>query len=215
MNKIILLFLFFNVSYMFSPNSIPYPLTQNLNKFNRVDKKFDLNWLNTTQIILCGFGLLSLSWLISSYLCYQVKYAMFNTNLTLLKKKKSNLNFPRLWVYFQVLLLVGLLLSEYPEEFSIQFLLYCCPNVSLSLTLDPKVYKLLRCCCFHVSCGFIFTDAVSPATVIVSVFVFQIWCHRLSSNVPHWVPLILILLANDIELNPGPLLQNQLLSFMN
>ena len=44
--------------------------------------------------------------------------------------------------------------------------------------------------------------------------VFQIWCHSLKQNVPFWLPIILILLSNDIHLNPGPHFQN-FLNFMS
>ena len=34
-------------------------------------------------------------------------------------------------------------------------------------------------------------------------------------NVPFWLPIILILLSNDIHLNPGPHLQNNYLNFIS
>ena len=117
--------------------------------------------------------------------------------------------------FFLLLFLQGLLLSEYPENFSIQWYMYFCPNF-LSLTkIHSNFSKSLARGFFHISCMLIFTDSISPATLQLSIFVFQIWCHAFSRNVPKWLPFLLILLANDIELNPGPPLQNQFLSFMN
>ena len=78
-----------------------------------------------------------------------------------------------------------------------------------------KNSKLLARYCFHISCMFIFTDATSPVVFILCVFVIQIWCHAQTKKVPRWLPLIFILLANDIELNPGPPSQNHFLNFMN
>ena len=48
-------------------------------------------------------------------------------------------------------------------------------------------------------------------------FVFQIWSFSFNKNVPFWVPMLLILMSNDIHLNPGPQtnLQNNCLNFMN
>ena len=48
------------------------------------------------------------------------------------------------------------------------------------------------------------------------LFVFQIWTFSFKKNVP-WVPFLLILLSNDIQLNPGPQpnLQNNCLNFIN
>ena len=42
----------------------------------------------------------------------------------------------------------------------------------------------------------------------------QICCHSLRNNVPHWQLIILILLSNDIQLNPGSISENELLKFM-
>ena len=127
------------------------------------------------------------------------------------------LSTPQLMTYLS-LMLFWLFLSENSEvysAFSIQFSPHFCPNFAFLMKLDLNVYKRLARSCFHTSCVLIFIDAISPASFILSIFVLQIWCHAQSSNVPRWLPFILILLANDIELNPGPPLQNQFLSFMN
>ena len=114
-----------------------------------------------------------------------------------------------------VLVLQGLLLTEYPDCFSVHCLLHFQPNFLCLTNIHPNVSKSLASGCFHISCMLIFSNAISPATLILSIFVFQMWCHALTRNVPRWLPLLLILLSNDIELNPGPPLQNQFLSFMN
>ena len=38
--------------------------------------------------------------------------------------------------------------------------------------------------------------------------IFQIWCYLCTNNVPHWLPVIFIILSNDVHLNPGPHFQN-------
>ena len=113
------------------------------------------------------------------------------------------------------LMLSWLLLTEYPEVFFIQLSLHYCPNFAFLVKLGRYVYKRLARSCFHTSCVLIFIDAISPASLILSIFVLQIWCHTQSTNVPRWLSFILILLANDIELNPGPPTRKQFLSFMN
>ena len=213
MNKLILIvFLFFIINYMFTPNVTSFLRMQNLSKYDRKLEKIRLNWINIPQIILFGFGLISLFWLLLLHSCNQVKYVSFNTNLNLFKKK-SNHVFPQLWFYL-ILVLSWLLVSEYPEDF-IQFYLQYFPNFAFLINLDPKISKHIARSCFHTSRVFIFADSISPGALILSIFVFQIWCNALSSNVPRWLPFILILMANDIELNPGPALQNQFFSFMN
>ena len=132
MNKLIfVLFIFFVFSYMFSPSPTPIPHRQNLNKFNIQYENIGLSWINVLQIILFGFGLLVLFWLMLLYLCNQVNYVPFNTNLTLFKKK-SDVIFPKLCLYWFVL--QTLLLSEYPEEFSIQFFYIITPILRPSVT---------------------------------------------------------------------------------
>ena len=213
MNKLILLLFLSFISYVFVPNSTSVPHRQNLSTFYRKYEKCELHWINIPKIIFVGFGLVSLFWLILLYSVNQVKFITYNTNVTLFKKK-SNFTLPQLWWYLLVALL-WLLLIEYPEDFCIQFSLYYCPNITLFTKLNSNVCKFLARSFFHTSCIFIFTETSSPATLIPTIFLFQIWCHALRSNVPRWLPLILILMANDIELNPGPPQPNQFLSFMN
>ena len=130
MSKLILiLVVFFVFSYMFSPSPTPIPHRQNLNRFNIQYENIGFSWINVLQIILFGFGLLVLFWLMLLYLCNQVNYVPFNTNLTIFKKK-SDVIFPNMCLCWFVL--QALLLSEYPEEFSIQFF----------FTLLPQFYVL-------------------------------------------------------------------------
>ena len=62
---------------------------------------------------------------------------------------------------------------------------------------------------------YIYSLALSPATCILALRVFQIWCHSLTKNVPLWLPTILFLLSNDNHLNPGPHFQDNLFNFMS
>ena len=212
MNKLILIsFLFFIFSCMCSPNPTPPSHRRNLSKFN-AKYEIGLNWVFVPQIILLGFGLVGLFWLMLLCLCKQVSYAAFNINLTLFKKK-SNLTFPKSW--FFMLVLLGMLVSEYPEDFSILFCQHYFLDFKFPIIIHPISYKSVARSCFNISCVLFFTNSVSPVTHVLSLFIFQILCHAQSSNVPRWLPLILILLANDIELNPGPRLHYQFLSFMN
>ena len=40
-------------------------------------------------------------------------------------------------------------------------------------------------------------------------------CHSYVKHEPHWLPTILIILVNDIHLNPGPHYQTNFLNFMS
>ena len=63
---------------------------------------------------------------------------------------------------------------------------------------------------------YIFSIALTPTDYILSLVVFQIWSNSFK-NVPRWLPMLLIVLSNDIHLNPGPQshFQNNYLNFMN
>ena len=43
----------------------------------------------------------------------------------------------------------------------------------------------------------------------------QIRCHSCVKRIPHWLPIILIMLSNDVHLNPGPQFQNNFFNFMS
>ena len=41
------------------------------------------------------------------------------------------------------------------------------------------------------------------------------WCYSYAKRVPHWLPSILIVISNDIHLNPGPPYQSNFFNFMS
>ena len=51
--------------------------------------------------------------------------------------------------------------------------------------------------------------------IALCVVIIQILNHQFSKNALPWLPIILIILSNDIELNSGPHFQNSFFSFMN
>ena len=112
------------------------------------------------------------------------------------------------------LVMLGLLVAEYPVDVLIQLLPHYYPTFALVIVIGRKTSKLLTRTCFNVSCIIIFRDAVSPCANILSIFILQICCHSHTKNVLKWLPLILILLANDIEVNPGPY-EKDCFTFMN
>ena len=62
---------------------------------------------------------------------------------------------------------------------------------------------------------FIQASAISPSTHILSICVTIIYCNIITKRVPPWVSLLLILLSNDIELNPGDDYHGNFFTFMN
>ena len=71
---------------MLSPSPTPFPHTQNLSESNTKYEKIGLNWIDMPQFILFGSGLITMLWFILLYLCNQVNFVTFNTNLSLFKK---------------------------------------------------------------------------------------------------------------------------------
>ncbi|MCH2417084.1 MAG: hypothetical protein MK195_10055, partial [Acidimicrobiales bacterium] len=57
--------------------------------------------------------------------------------------------------------------------------------------------------------------AVTPASYALSFVITFILCSKITRDVPLWVSLLLILLSNDVELNPGPHYHENFFSFMN
>ena len=88
---ILILFLFFVFSCMFSPSPTPFPHTQNLREINIKCEKIHLNWIDMPQIMLFGSGLVCLFWFILLYICTQFNFVTFNTNLSLSNKSESHL----------------------------------------------------------------------------------------------------------------------------
>ena len=78
-----------------------------------------------------------------------------------------------------------------------------------------KFRKIVSHSIFSMISIYIYSIALSPATCILALMVFQIWCHSLTKNVPLWLPTILFLLSNDIHLNPGPHFQDNFFNFMS
>ena len=94
-----------------------------------------------------------------------------------------------------------------------ELLPHYCPYIA-SVKIGRKTCKLLTRTSSTVSCIITFSQSVTPSENLLCILIFQICCHSQTVNVPKWLSLILVLLANDIEVNPGPHEKN-CLTFMN
>ena len=169
---------------------------------------------NTFQIVILTSGIVSLLWMSLLQLGNHVKYISFNTNLSTRTKtiEKSPDCF---WSYLSLIIL-GLFLCECPD-FSLLVFIISLLNISYSsvVNLTLKFSKIVSRVIFSITSIYIYSIALTPVTCIISLVVFQIWCHSLRKKVPFWLPFILILLSNDIHLNPGPHFQNNFFNFMS
>ena len=128
------------------------------------------------------------------------------TNLSLCTHRTSSSHSGEYFSMYLTLILLGLAISEYPD-----IVLYILLNINLNCdTLFPcsfKFSKSISRTIFIIISLFMFSVALSQ---LGCLFVLQICCHSLNKKEPHWLPILLILLSNDIQLNPGPTLQNNL-----
>ena len=111
-----------------------------------------------------------------------------------------------------------MLLNEYPEELLV--LIITRTNlfpavVGVIIVTSSKNSKRVSQTFFTTLSFYIFHIACTPTACFLCLVVFQIWCQSGKKNVSRWLPIILILLSNDIHVNPGPHFQNNYLNFMS
>ena len=113
------------------------------------------------------------------------------------------------------LLLLGLLL-EMEKDQIVFFITHTNLNFGSLIDLLLKFNKTASRFLFNALSLYILSISVTPLACIVSLFVFQNWTFSIKKCVPYWLPILLILISNDIHLNPGPSthLQNNF-NFMN
>ena len=107
----------------------------------------------------------------------------------------------------------GLLFCKCPDFPLIMFIISIHSICGSVVNLTLRFGKIISRTIFSILSIYIYSIALTPATCVLSLMVFQIWCHSLTKNVPLWLPTILILLSNDIHLNPGPNFQNNFFQF--
>ena len=147
-----------------------------------------------------------------------MKYVTFNTDLCTRRKAITEKLPDGFWSFFSPIML-GFLLCECPDYQLHMFIIFINSSygnvVKLTLTLTLKFSKIVSWTLFTILSIYIYSIALTPGTYIVCFMVFQTWCHSLKKHVPLWLPIILILLSNDINLNPGPHFQNYFFNFMS
>ena len=107
-----------------------------------------------------------------------------------------------------------LLLSKCEKElvFILVFIIHIEPNV---FHLSCKFSKIISRVIPGTLTFSMFSMSLTPATCTLCLIMFRIWCHTYVKPVPHWLPIILIILSDDVHLNPGPQFQNNFFNFMS
>ena len=167
------------------------------------------------KIIFVAFASILLLTLILMHFCNRVRYVTFNTNLTLLSKNKykttSSLGIRTLFSLF----FLSLISYECPESFLV--ILTACPSINFSrlVNLSHKLHHLLTRTIFLMSSIYLFYFATTSASCILCIVIFQNLCYSCTRKCTHWLPLVLIILSNDVHLNPGPSFHNSFFNFMS
>ena len=165
------------------------------------------------QILILASGFFSLLCLSLLRLCNHMKYVTFDTNLCT-RRKVTTVTLPDCFWSYSSLIMLGLLFCECADYPLIMFIISINSSCGSVVNLILRFGKILSQTIFSILSIYIYSIAFTPATCILSLMIFQIWCHSLTKNVPLWLPTILILLSNDIHLNPGPHFQSNFFNFM-
>ena len=76
----------------------------------------------------------------------------------------------------------------------------CCKNL---LNLLLKKIKSTRRVSSVAVLLYNFSISVTPTACILCILTFQFWCYSYIKRIPHWLPIFLIIISNDIHMNPG------------
>ena len=148
-----------------------------------------------------------------SRLTGKVRFVPFNTNLSTMRKFSVGKKIES----YLFLILLGFLISDTPYDINVAMLF------NIPLNLYPIATKILGLCkplsraCPFITSLYLLATAVCPASHLLCLIIIFITCTYVSRKVPVWVSLLLVLLSNDIEINPGPGLSyhENFFTFMN
>ena len=175
-----------------------------------------INCYDALRLLILSFGVSFVLWHCLLCLSTLTSFVMFNTDLSLYsKRKKLEISTQCIIMYLSIIIL-GLLLCECETNHILILILRLYPNfaddlLDLLLKQNKGISRVtsaaLSLCIFSMS--------VTPATCILCLLVFQIWCYSYTKHLPHWLSVFLIILSNDIHLNPGPHYQLDFFNFMS
>ena len=106
-----------------------------------------------------------------------------------------------------------LLLNECEKEQVLLFIIRTELNIGNVFDLSRKFSIIISRVISGSLSFYIFSTSLTPGTCTLCRMIFQIWCHSYVKRVPHWLPIILIILSNDVQLNPGPQFQKNSMSW--
>ena len=166
------------------------------------------------QSIFLVFSILSI--LITAWLQFtkQINFVAFSTNLNLFKKGnyiyESNLCLCLLSINIMMVLL-----SDFEICHFIYFIIYMKPNFFSLHKITLRFRRIMPFLLFYADLLTILSCATTPASHFLCICLLQIMCYHFVKYQPPWISFLLIIMANDIGLNPGPEIRKKFLHFMN
>ena len=166
-----------------------------------------LNTYTIFQLSLVNFDLIVI--LAHLVYCFVYVHTTFDNNL-----KSFSLNARSFLSYWLVLLLAS---ENTYDVINLALIIdfYAFWNHRINFVIPKNFCKSASFTISFISYFHMSIISVSPESHILCFFVTDNMCSMLSRNRPVWVPLLLILLSNDIEINPGDHYQNHFFNFMN
>ena len=175
----------------------------------KINTQMSIYHIFQLYLLIIGFILL----LYASYLelCNHVIYLPYNTNLTLFRKHIRN--YSNLIKIIPLGTIIILIIAEHPE-----FLYNLIPKIidilfRFVLFLVQRNRKNVQILLFVSLTLYIFQISNEPSSQTFCLLIFQISSSRFLRITP-WLPKLLIIIANDIHVNPGPHYQNTFFTFM-
>ena len=164
----------------------------------------DLDLFVGVQFCIIILGLVLL--ILNLFRFCRVAYVTYCTNLTIIDRKIMDKNtftseMNECMLYW---LLIALIAAESTFDINLaNFLHFYLASSIKHSSPTLKVYRSASHTLSFVIYFFILGISVTPATHVLCLIVTYFLCVKVIKNIPFWVPFLLILLANDIELNPG------------
>ena len=178
--------------------------------------KLEISFSMFFQILLLSYGVIYFLLFLLSDLSTQFEYVKFNTDLNIHNQKKKFYVYNKLNTMTLYFILLGIYLFEVEKEQIILLFIELCPNF-LKIFTDQmlKKIKVFRSATSASLVIYIFSISISPIACILCLIIFQIWCCTYIKQLNHWLTIFLILLSNDIHMNPGPQYRENFFTFMS
>ena len=108
-------------------------------------------------------------------ICNHVRYVLFNINLNLFSKKET-MKTPLSFRTSLLLIMLGFLLIECEK---VQIIFFICINSNCITVFNPApmCIKIISWTIFSIMTMYIFSIALTPASCILCLMVFQLWCY--------------------------------------